>query len=409
MNGTINPESARSDSISKAGLPMAGSGWSPSAFSEHGLSEKAGSSHSKTRGSSAPMRDWGRSNSERFTEIDEIGQVKSIGFVTKIELCELYGLKLRDLREFDSNVGQPSIRPLGSLLIFKVFNLRAFLKADSVMVFDDLPVSGAVSLDGTAGLKFLDRPRLMHNLATIDQFTDNSSVDFNPEYGMVYEFRVLACLLDAVCFSLSAEYAHLKTAVVRILEVLDVKTDCHSRKVLLIHGKQTFSFIQRIASVQNCLKEILDSDFKLESSYLSYHSQGSQELEILLESFLRFLEDLVADAQLSLKHIRTTEEIIELTTNSMHNTLIALDLRVALLSCGVGGAALVAGVFGMNLKTDIEEAPFAFFIVLTLSTFAATSGVVYGWTVLEKAIKGSSSNLPCYPLGGSTVVAIKRD
>lgn len=63
----------------------------------------------------------------------------------------------------------------------------------------------------------------------------------------------------------------------------------------------------------------------------------------------------------------------------------------------------------MNLKTDIEEAPYAFIIVLALSAFVVTSGVAYGWTLLDKAVRGSCSNLPRYPLGGSTVVAIQHD
>lgn len=46
---------------------------------------------------------------------------------------------------------------------------------------------------------------------------------------------------------------------------------------------------------------------------------------------------------LNQNHIITTEEIIDLTTNSMRNDLIALDLRIALMSVGVGTGALVAG------------------------------------------------------------------
>lgn len=63
----------------------------------------------------------------------------------------------------------------------------------------------------------------------------------------------------------------------------------------------------------------------------------------------------------------------------------------------------------MNLKTDVEEEPYGFIVVLTFSVFLATSTVVYGYMILDRVIKGTSSNIPCYPLGGVTSVSMKRD
>lgn len=65
-------------------------------------------------------------------------------------------------------------------------------------------------------------------------------------------------------------------------------------------------------------------------------------------------------------------------------------------------------IFGMNLKTDLEDAPYAFVLVVAISAFACTSGFAYGCTVLNRTLQGTCSNLPRYPLGGSTTVAIQQ-
>ena len=80
------------------------------------------------------------------------------------------------------------------------------------------------------------------------------------------------------------------------------------------------------------------------------NAQDHTELEVLLESFSKQVEEIVNEAE-SLEHnVQATQEIVELVLDANRNALLALDLKVSIMTLGVGAGALVAGVFGMNVR-----------------------------------------------------------
>lgn len=48
--------------------------------------------------------------------------------------------------------------------------------------------------------------------------------------------------------------------------------------------------------------------------------------------------------------MQSTQEIVELILDSNRNALLALDLKISILTMGIGIGTLVAGVFGMNVR-----------------------------------------------------------
>lgn len=393
-------------SENKVDIQLRSSGWSPSAFSEQGFSlEKQNAVNKATAGNafgSLRMKDWSRNQNERFKIIDEFGRVSSVETLTRCELCELHGLKFRDLRDFDPRANVPLISNSGTVIIFNILNLRALITIDSIWIFEE-------NLTAENNTTFLDRSQLIYQLSSIyDQFQSSS------EKGNLipYEFRALACCLDAVCCGLENEYSHMNTEVLTLIETLNAKIQSEGQKNLILLSHQIEHLSEKIQKIINSLKGILDEETILNHLHLSnfdkmdHQDPNSPELEILLESCLRFLEDLKEKAELTIYHIKITGELIELNHDHIHNTLSTMETKVGIFTCGVGGAALVGGIFGMNLTHGYEEAPYGFIIVVTISIFVATSGIVWGMMVLEKVIKGSRINLPSFPNGTATVVPI---
>ena len=113
-----------------------------------------------------------------------------------------------------------------------------------------------------------------------------------------------------------------------------------------------------------------------------------EELEVLLESFSKQVEEIVNEAEnievrcyiwlpltssckyvLLQSNVQSTQEIVELILDSNRNSLLALDLKVrdvfqanwpkydhliiiaqvSIGTMGIGTGALVAGMFGMNV------------------------------------------------------------
>lgn len=107
--------------------------------------------------------------------------------------------------------------------------------------------------------------------------------------------------------------------------------------------------------------------------YLTSRARGKpralhdhEQLEMLLESFQKQVEEIVSEVDTTVvsdNHCRgefsadrkanmnSTQEITELMLDSGRNALLSLDISVSIITLGVTGGALVAGFFGMNVRS----------------------------------------------------------
>ena len=71
--------------------------------------------------------------------------------------------------------------------------------------------------------------------------------------------------------------------------------------------------------------------------------------------------------------IDDTEDYVNITLDSHRNQLIQVDLLLTAASFCVGLVTLIAGIFGMNLRSDLEDDGSAFTLVATLSCVLAVA------------------------------------
>jgi len=118
-----------------------------------------------------------------------------------------------------------------------------------------------------------------------------------------------------------------------------------------------------------------------------------EDLEVLLESFSKQVEEVVNEAENIESNVQSTQEIVELILDSNRNQLLALDLKVSIGTMGIGTGALIAGAFGMNLTSHMEHSPFAFYVLSGASTVVALLVAWIGLRRLDQIRKvGLSSN-----------------
>jgi magnesium transporter len=91
--------------------------------------------------------------------------------------------------------------------------------------------------------------------------------------------------------------------------------------------------------------------------YLTARAQGKpravhdhEQLELLLESFTKQVEEIVSEVDTTVANVQSTQEIAELMLDSGRNALLALDVKISIATLGVGTGALIAGFFGMNVS-----------------------------------------------------------
>lgn len=305
----------------------------------------------------------------RCTILDSAGSIKTIsGLFRKMELCSHHGLEPRDLRKIDSRVPNlvPTILARRSGILINILHIRAMIKSDTVLLFDSYG-----TMDTRLNSAFVYN--LEHNLR---QTTSS----------LPYEFRALESILASVLDALRSELNWLMLVVDDLLEALEDDIDREKLRMLLQVSRKLNSFLSRSRGVKVAVTEVLESDEDMALMYLSDARNGKprdessqlEELELLLESFEKQVEEVIAEIEQIHANVSNTQEIVELMLDSNRNRLLALDLRTSIITLGMSAATLFVGLFGMNLTSHLEEDPYAFWIISGIAYLMAFLFVVGG-------------------------------
>jgi len=113
---------------------------------------------------------------------------------------------------------------------------------------------------------------------------------------------------------------------------------------------------------------LLDDD--LANMYLTDKKLGTpraedshEEIEILLESYLKQVEEIANTVSIVRQQMQSTEEIVNVILGANRNQLLLFELRIAMGTLGMSSGAIIASLYGMNLHNYLETNPHAFAIV----------------------------------------------
>ncbi|KAI0291774.1 Mg2+ transporter protein cora-like protein [Multifurca ochricompacta] len=335
----------------------------------------------------------------RCTVLDAEGNVKTIsGQFKRSDLCAEHRLNPRDLRKIDSRIPNlvPTILPRREAILVNVLHIRALVKADAVVLFDTYG-----STDSRLHSVFLYH--LEHNLKTRG-------------YGLPYEFRALESIFISVVSALEAEMVFIRNLVGGLLAELEDDIDHDKFKRLLHYSRRLTSFQNRVKLVEASFEEVLEQDEDLASMYLTDRRNDvrrqlsdHEELELLLETFSKQVEEIVNEAENIHGNVQSTQEIVELILDSNRNALLALDLKVSIGTMGIGMGALIAGLFGMNLTTQMEDNPYAFMGMSIASTLIA---FLVAWAGLRRLAKiqkvGLSASASSRKVAGGLPLSLRQ-
>ncbi|KAF9566538.1 cora-domain-containing protein [Agrocybe pediades] len=307
----------------------------------------------------------------RCTVLDAEGNVKTIsGQFKKSDLSAEHRLNARDLRKIDSRIPNlvPTILVRKEAILVNILHIRALVKADAVILFDTYG-----SADSRLHSVFLYH--LEHNLKAKGA-------------GPPYEFRALESILLSVLSALEAEMVFIRNLVGGLLAEMEDNID-HDRFKRLLHYSRRLTSFKNRATLAKALDEVLGQDEDMDAMYLSDKKAGRavtehEELEVLLESFSKQVEEIVNEAENIESNVQSTQEIVELILDSNRNALLALDLQVSIATLGIGSGALVAGLFGMNLMSHLEQHPYGFYI---MAAFSSGLAFLVAWTGFRRLSK----------------------
>ncbi|KAK6189450.1 hypothetical protein LQW54_013257 [Pestalotiopsis sp. IQ-011] len=305
----------------------------------------------------------------RCTEVDENGNAILVdGEFKKTELIARFGLQPRDLRKIDSS-NLPHILVRERAILLNLLHLRVLINHNRVLLFD---VYGSRSSHAQSSFMY----ELQHRLK-------QQTVGSGP--GVPYEFRALEVVLQSVTQELEADFETVRNPVLRILSELEDDIDRHKLRILLVLSKRISTFEQKARLVRSAIEDLLEADDDLASMYLTekIHDQyrapdDHTEVEMLLESYHKFCDEVVEEAGNLVSGIRNTEEILRAILDANRNALMLLDLKFSVGTLGLAMGTFIAGLYGMNLENFIEETNWGFGVVTGASVILSIWVCLYG-------------------------------
>lgn len=317
-------------------------------------------------------------------QVNHLGELtKSLSSHTKTDFCLEHGFQVRDLRQLEpvtarshSHSQPPCILSKGKSIFVSFLNLKAIIQERCVK-FIDSPIISQQQQGETADAAFFGS--LFVDLQ--EQIVTKQEIPF--------EFVVLECLLDHVSNLLSGRMTRLQEHINGLLSYLEKKeVDRGCLQQLLLSQKDLQRFQSVADAMRGSIEDLLHSNHDMKAMCLSKR-ESSEEIELLLEHFVRILDDVVDRSQDLLQNIQCTEAISNIVLDSQRNSLLRFELRLTLASFAMGMGGLGAGFFGMNLTSSLEKHPNAFLIAVGALSSISTIVLVSCWRKMDEVIRES--------------------
>ncbi|WRX31724.1 Mg2+ transporter protein [Theobroma cacao] len=335
----------------------------------------------------------------------EVVEVKSNGVVStrkisRRQLLKSSGLRPRDIRSVDPSLfltnSAPSLLVREHAILLNLGSLRAIAMKDCVLIFDYNRQGGKAFVD-----TLLPRLNNMNGghcmpfelevveaaLLSRTQRLEQRLMDLEPR---VIKLELNESLKKPSLFSLG-----LNQEVQALLEVLPNKLTGDILEQLRISKQTLVELGSRAGALRQMLLDLLEDPHEIRLICIMGRNctlkrgnddvecsvplekliaeEEEEEIEMLLENYLQRCESCYGQAERLLDSAKEMEDSIavNLSSRRLEVSRVELLLQVGTFCMAVG--ALVAGIFGMNLKSYLEEHVFAFWLT--------TAGIIVGAVV----------------------------
>lgn len=222
---------------------------------------------------------------------------------------------------------------------------------------------------------------------------DNESDDDYSEHGdliseLPFEARCYEAILATVVCVQSDELSNDATLAAQIHKDLRNATivTMTMQEHMRILKNRLSRLISTVAGDKSVLERIIDNDDYLcylnltdladdPASYNSYNGptgkivKHREDMEALFESYFIDFTTLHSKISYIKSQLQTAEELMSLRLDTSRNQLLIADTTVSIVSMGLGLGAYIVGMFGMNLKSSVEEVDYWFMVVSIMTVF----------------------------------------
>lgn len=304
----------------------------------------------------------------KTVEIDAAGK-KQTHDVTRKALVEALDIPFRDLRPIFSISQVATIFARGRGIVLNLGVIKMLITNDRVWIgnTDDDEVIKTIAPGLTKAIK-----------------ADAAGVDF--------ELRVMEFALNHKLEKMKRTLEELERAIDKILKRVASQYDDQNLERLLLLKKKLTRFEIIVQENEAAALEVLDDDEELQDLCISQIVKKTknidfEEVESIFESFTEQLERMRYRLEHLKENIDDTQEIVALKLQNRRNHIIRYDLMATLITALFSLLAVVTGLYGMNIRNNLEQNHEAFWIIAVsfLITFVLFS-VLVRWYLKRRKI-----------------------
>ncbi|GAA5893648.1 hypothetical protein JCM8208_000848 [Rhodotorula glutinis] len=282
--------------------------------------------------------------------------------LNKQNVIDEYGLLPRDLRSLDAHIldVRPALVVCQRSLILCTPVVRAIIAPDSIVLIGTdkhNPIcTAAESVDFARAMQ-----QVMRYLELSGSATGQDNVP-------PFELRALEALLLLTVRGIKNVVTELQERVYRTIPQLRFGVSPAELRDLLECKRTVEDCLMSGRAMQSALSAVLSEDEDLANMYLTDKVNGlkrsiddHQQAELLLEYYERRLDETSESCERLSTLLSEVDNNISLVLASTRVRLQNLELQTAIGTLALGAGATVAGFFGMNLHSGLEEHPSAFY------------------------------------------------
>ncbi|GAA5835606.1 hypothetical protein JCM3766R1_006459 [Sporobolomyces carnicolor] len=308
----------------------------------------------------------------------------------KDRLLSDFGLLPRDLRSLDAHVldVRPSLIVCSRSMVLCTPVIRAIISAEEVVLIGadrENPICSEEDSD-----KLAESVRKV--MRYLDLTNGGSSATTTYKMEIPFELKALEAILLLTVRGLKEVATTLQEKVYSVIPQLRFGVSPAELRDLLECKRSVEDVLLGGRAIQSALSMILGEDEDLAGMYLSDKANGHprdvsnhQTAELLLEYYERRLDEVNESCQRLSTLLSEVDSNISLVLASTRVRLQNLELQTAIATLGMGAGTLVAGFFGMNLVSGLEDHATAFFWATGSGLGLMAFIMSIGWVRLTRA------------------------
>lgn len=269
-------------------------------------------------------------------------------------------LKTRDIQILVSNLNYPTILPRNSCILVDINSVQCVIMPDQVYILDK--ESQPIQIFPDFVYETTNGKNIADFISRELSLTDNEQP---------FELTALESALRLVLTDAEILFKKYQINLEKILyDPALAPSEERLHDMLLI--KQSLNrFITQLHELHQCLESLLGTDEDMAQMYLTDNKKGKirnpndhEEVELLLEAYYSQTEEIMNRVKELVHDIQSTQDYLNVCLDSQRNRMIRLELKLIMATFALTIGTLIAGLFGMNLTTGLENSPDAFMWVV---------------------------------------------